>query len=329
MGHERLLYAIRSGGLVLPTDGPICFWNWSAEDALPDVPTDQCVVQNRLHQVVTYWQDRGVKVDPAPTQRFAASVIALPRFRDQAEDLIARAAALTDGPVIVTGAKTDGIEATVKALKAKTALLGQVAKSHGKCVWFDADVDLSAWQRPDMQMNSEGDYTAPGVFSAAGADPASVALAAALPDTLKGRFADLGAGWGWLSREILKRDGVKALHLVEADLTSLDCAKANVTDDRAAFHWHDATTWQSPDRLDGVIMNPPFHAGRKGDPAIGQAFIASAARLIAPNGSVWMVANRHLPYEAALATHFKTVTELPGPAKFKILHAERPSRPKR
>ncbi len=192
-----------------------------------------------------------------------------------------------------------------------------------------ADDALADWLRPDMSRNVEGDFTAPGVFSAAGADPASKALAAALPESLKGRFADLGAGWGWLSREILKRDGVKELHLVEADLAALNCAKENVDDPRAVFHWHDATTWKAPGALDGIIMNPPFHTGRKGEPSLGQAFITSAARLLAPHGQVWMVANRHLPYETTLETSFRDVAEIAGTSKFKVLHASRPSRTRR
>ena len=73
-------------------------------------------------------------------------------------------------------------------------------------------------------------------------------------------------------------------------------------------------------------MNPPFHTGRAADPALGIAFIAAAARALTGSGQLWMVANRHLPYEAALRDRFKTVEELGGDAAFKLFHATRPKR---
>ncbi|WP_163545134.1 methyltransferase, partial [Klebsiella pneumoniae] len=60
--------------------------------------------------------------------------------------------------------------------------------------------------------------------------------------------------------------------------------------------------------LDFVVMNPPFHDGGAEDKALGQAFVRRAADLLKPRGTCWLVANRHLPYEAVLAPLFKTVT---------------------
>ena len=191
--------------------------------------------------------------------------------------------------MVVNGAKTDGIEAIVKALRGRVTLLGQVSKAHGKCLWFEGGTDLADWQREPARLSS-GDLTAPGIFSADGPDPASQALAKTLPATIKGRFADLGAGWGWLSRQILKHEAVTELHLVEAEKTALDCARANVSDARAQFHWADATDWTPPNALDGVIMNPPFHQGpqgRSGDPAAPSSPLRPAS-LRRTDGCGWL-----------------------------------------
>ena len=59
------------------------------------------------------------------------------------------------------------------------------------------------------------------------------------------------------------------------------------------------------------------------------AFVQAAARLLKPSGHLWMVANRHLPYEATLTGQFAKTTEVGGDARFKILRAERPSRQRR
>ena len=125
---------------------------------------------------------------------------------------------------------------------------------------------------------------------------------------------------------MLERESITRLDLVEADHAALACARRNVLDPRAAFHWADATTWQPDTCADSVIMNPPFHTGRSADPDLGRAFIVAAARALKPKGTLWLVANRHLPYEATLAQRFKHVEEIAGDTRFKILQARHPSR---
>lgn len=324
MSSPRLSYALTAGGLALPSDGTVVLYG-APGDADAPVDAARLHVTQGFRPDVDAWEARGLPVSPALPDAAAAVIVTLPRARDLAEDRIARAAALARDLVVVDGAKTDGIEAIAKALRGRVELLGQVSKAHGKCLWFRPTDTLSDWLRPAFTETSEG-VTAPGVFSADGADPASVALAAALPETLKGRVADLGAGWGWLSREILKRPGVTALDMVEADHAALACARRNVTDPRAAFHWADATTWAPEAPLDAVVMNPPFHVGRRADPALGRAFVSAAARVLAPHGRLWLVANRHLPYETALDALFRDTTEVGGDTRFKILHAARKRR---
>lgn len=329
MSTDRLSFALASGGLSLPDDGRIALVGAPGDADLVGLDPARVEVIQTFFPDHAAWQQRGITVQTAPEGPFAAVIVTLPRARDLAEDRIARASALAPGGlVVVNGAKTDGIEAIVKALRGRVTLLGQVSKAHGKCLWFEGGADLADWQREPARLSS-GDLTAPGIFSAYGPDPASQALAQALPATIKGRFADLGAGWGWLSRQILKHEAVTELHLVEAEKTALDCARANVSDARAQFHWADATDWTPPNALDGVVMNPPFHQGRKADPEIGRAFITSAARILAPHGRLWLVANRHLPYEATLAEAFRETSEIGGDNRFKILQAARPSRHRR
>lgn len=336
MSMERINHAAASGGLSLP-EGKIALFGALAADGLGDLPASQTDVIQTFYPEFTTWQKR-ITTRTAPKGSYATAIVTLPRAKALSQDLIARACqAAPHGLVLVNGAKTHGIDSILKALKPRVTLLGQVSKAHGKCLWFNSTDALADWALPEMSKNPEGDFTAPGVFSADGADPASRLLARALPETLKGQFADLGAGWGWLSRELLKRPAVSQLHLVEAELSALNCAEANIKDERAVFHWHDALTWAlkagSPSKpmlgLDGIVMNPPFHTGRKGEPSLGQDFISAAARLLASHGQLWMVANRHLPYETTLEQKFRDVTEIAGTSKFKVLHAARPSRAKR
>jgi 16S rRNA (guanine1207-N2)-methyltransferase len=73
-----------------------------------------------------------------------------------------------------------------------------------------------------------------------------------------------------------------------------------------------------------VICNPPFHLGRAADPALGQAFVATAAAVLRGSGTLWLVANRHLPYEAALGRLFRDVGLLEETADYKLIRASRP-----
>ena len=250
----------------------------------------------------------------------------MPRAKALARDWIARACAATSGPVIIDGGKEDGIESLLKECRKRTEVGGPINKAHGKLFWINGG-EFADWLAQPGD-NADGFRTAPGTFSADGVDPASALLAQSLPRTLGAHVIDLGAGWGYLSAHIFDHTNVTRLDLVEADHAALDCARVNVTDPRAAFHWADATSWTPEVKADAVIMNPPFHTGRKAQPDLGRAFIRSAAACLKPKGTLWMVANRHLPYEAQIDETFATQEEIAGTGRFKVLRATSPRQPK-
>ncbi len=318
------LEAVELGG-----DGPIAVLHPADAADLSALPRDRVLVVSPMATVCAAFAARGYQVAPEmpDTQRFAATVLCLTRARAEAQALMASAMQRTDGLIVVDGQKTDGADSMLKALRKRVEVGGPIAKAHGKIYWTQGGSDFSDWQAGPA-LHPGGFWTAPGVFSADGVDPASALLAEALPEAMVGTVADLGAGWGYLSAHVLTRN-VAAVHLVEAHDMALQCARHNVTDDRAQFHWADATAWTPPDPVDAVVMNPPFHTTRNAEPALGRAFIANAARILRPHGALWMVANRHLPYEDALTTHFAKVVDLEGDARFKLVRAERPKRIRR
>ncbi|GAA3862268.1 class I SAM-dependent methyltransferase [Celeribacter arenosi] len=266
----------------------------------------------------------GLTTRLAAEGEYDLAVVCVPRSKIEARGLIADAAARARR-VIVDGQKTDGIDSLLRDIKKHGAEAVSVSKSHGKAISFTGG-DFADWTNPGPMHVVDGFTTRAGVFSAERVDAASRLLVENLPDKLPAVVADLGAGWGYLSRHILSRDGVARLHVVEAEHNALLCARENVADPRATFHWADATTVKLPEIVDAVVMNPPFHTTREGDPGLGQAFIGSAARLLSPRGTLWLVANRHLPYEATLGAHFADVTEVTGVAGFKVLRAAKPLR---
>ena len=161
----------------------------------------------------------------------------------------------------------------------------------------------------------------PGIFSWNRVDPGTALLCRHLPP-LAGRGADLGAGLGILSKAVLLARAVEALTLVEIDRRAVEAAKENVADDRAHFLWADAREVALAD-LDFVVSNPPFHAEGIEDRGLGQAFIAAAGRMLRRNGMLYLVANRHMPYEEVLRTTFKSVKTVTDEGGYKIFEARK------
>ena len=327
----RLTLALGSGHVALPEAGRIAVFGPRAGADLSALPEGRVQVITTFRPDHDHFTAQGLDCATAPSGRYAAALVCLPRAKPLAQALIATATATSDGPVIVDGDKTDGVESMLRALRAHACATpgAPLSKAHGKLFALDAGADLSDWLPAGLRETEGGFVTAPGVFSADGIDPGSQALADTLPVKLGTHVIDLGAGWGYLASRALTREGIDRLDLVEADATAIDCARANITDPRAHLHWADATRWQPDTRADTVITNPPFHTGRAADPGLGRAFIAAASAMLKPAGALWLVANRHLGYEATLAQYFKRVEEVAGDQRFKILHASHPSRQRR
>ena len=326
MIDARLELALNGDDLILPGEGTIVVLNPPVDAELTGVARDRCHIIHDFKPAHAHWEARGYTALTRPEADYAAAIVCLPRAKREARAMIALACAVSQGPVIVDGQKTDGIDSVLKDMRSRVTVRGPIAKAHGKLFWIDpgASEFFADWEAGPA-LTEGGFWTAPGVFSADGVDLASALLAEALPEHLSGEVADLGAGWGFLSAHVLTRPDVTTVHLVEAGYMALECARRNVTDDRARFYWDDVPQWEPPHRMDAVVMNPPFHKGRAAEPQIGQAFVAAAARILGQNGSLWMVANRHLPYEAELKKCFSHVEELGGDARFKMFHAARPS----
>ncbi|MBJ6979980.1 MULTISPECIES: class I SAM-dependent methyltransferase [unclassified Luteimonas] len=259
-----------------------------------------------------------------------------PRQRDEARALFAEALSrAAPGAMVVASVANDAGAKSAEADFVRIA--GPVTtRSKHKCRVFwaaagqpGADPALAAqWRDLDAPRQVAGGrfLSRPGVFAWDRIDAASGLLARHLPADLAGRAADLGAGYGYLAAELLERSpGISALDAYEADARALAMARHNLAGfaSRAAlgFHWHDVVAGV-PGAYDVVVTNPPFHApdGRE-RPDIGRAFIAAAAQALRPGGRLWLVANRHLPYEQALGAGFGEARLVAQEGGFKVVEA--------
>ena len=168
-----------------------------------------------------------------------------------------------------------------------------------------------------------GLWSQPGVFSWDRIDPGSARLLALFP-RLAGKGADLGCGIGVLAATVLASPAVTDLLCVDIDRRAVACAQHNLDDPRARVVWADVRLRdEDHSSLDFVVMNPPFHDGGFEDRALGVAFIQAAAALLHRGGVCWIVANRHLPYEAALAAAFAEVSVRADAGGYKIFEARK------
>jgi len=326
MSVSRLSIAIADGLVDLPAQGRIAVFRPKANTDLGALPKD------RVHVIQGFWPDhqafvaQGFETGTEPVGEYAAAIIFVPRAKAEARALVAQAAKITGGgPVIIDGQKTDGVESILKDCKKRNAIIsGAYSKAHGRTFTVTGG-DFSDWMADQNETQlGDGFVTVPGIFSADAIDKGSAILVAALPEKIAGRVCDLGAGWGYLSAEVLKHPEVTECHLIEAEQAALQAARRNITDPRAVFHWADATNAHIDGGFDIIVCNPPFHTMRSAEPSLGQAFIAAAARLLKGHGTLWLVANRHLPYEAALSEAFREVVETAGDSSFKVFRASKP-----
>ena len=273
-----------------------------------------------------------------PAAAFPLVLVLPPRQREEARALLARACAALapGGRVVVAVANDEGAKSREADLKQLAGSHGVVSKHHCRVCWtspdavFDAAL-LAQWRQADAPRRQAsaavpggGFRTRPGVFAWDRVDAASAMLAAALPPDLRAQVADFGAGWGYLSLQVRARcPQVASLDLYEADARALALAGENLADAGipVRLHWHDVAQGVA-ERFDAIVCNPPFHALGRGDrPDIGRAFIAAAAQALKPRGQLWLVANRHLPYEAALGDGFAQVRTVAQDGGFKIVQA--------
>lgn len=324
---RRLEAAAAASGFALPAAGTVAVFAPRRGADLSGLPVERCRIVTGSRVDGDHFERMGYAVATDPGCEHAAAIVCVARAHGRTMSLIAAAAAATDGPVAIDGAKTDGIESVLRECRRRAEVAGPVSRAHGKLFWLQGGGDFAEWAAAGAPRRIEGGFVArPGVFSADGIDPGSRLLAESLPQSLGACVVDLGAGWGYLSHRVLERGDVREMHMVEEDHAALECARANVADPRTRAHWADAAQWRPEAPVDSVVSNLPFHAGRRADPSLGRAFLAAAARMVKPQGRVFVVANRHLPYEGEMARLFAEVGAAAEDGGYKCLVGARPRR---
>lgn len=338
---ETLFLPFANGALGWP-QGPVLFLR--ARDGAPlrqHAQAGQLVCEQSFRPFAealerSGWTVRDEDEIEADPTRYALVLVLPPRQREEARALFARALALAapGGRVLACQSNNEGARSGESDLQQLAGLGGKLTKNHCRAYWTAPlqgthDEGLrQRWAALDAARPIlDGRFhSRPGVFAWDRIDPASALLVDQLPADLDGRGADLGSGFGYLSAEVLARcPKVTALDLYEAEARALALARRNLdavgSTAALAFHWHDVTAGIDG-RFDFIVSNPPFHTPSRADrPDIGQRFIAVAAQALRPGGRLFLVANRHLPYEQILNDSFGQVRVAAERDGFKVIAA--------
>lgn len=325
----RTLWAIR------PSDGP-----WFS--ALP--ATIRLTVRQTDRRLADPFLRRGLDPLLSPVEPQDAVVVFATKHRDAVlADLALAVERLREGGMLLVSAANDlgaaSLERCVRSVMGNcTAFSKQkcrVLTSSKASPLLDQDT-LSRWAlageiRPQP---GTGLYACPGVFSWRAPDAGSLQLADFLPNNLVGRGADFGAGYGFLTAALLKKNpGIEEIHLIEVEQRGILASERGLRGSlgygpdrrpRLFFEWRDLTGGSGLSGLDFVVTNPPFHQERGSLPLLGQQFIREGLRALRPGGRFFMVANRQLPYEETLEQAGARTVRTGGHAGFKLIEAQAP-----
>ncbi|MCB1531095.1 MAG: methyltransferase [Rhodospirillales bacterium] len=274
---------------------------------------------------------------PPPERQgtYAAVLCLLPKQKEEAQAFLGQGAlALSDSGILVAAAANDAgggrIEKWFREMGFSS--VRYLSKHKARVVWAQKDFlekgeTAQKWaaqgQLQQIAIEGETCFSQPGLFGWNRIDEGSKILKDYLPDNLSGVGADFGCGYGYLARQVLtKNPGIGRLYALDADARAVQAAQRNLEGFPVEAKWEDLTTPVSTlPLLDFIVMNPPFHAGKKTDQDTGQAFIRTARTALKAGGRLFMVANAHLSYERCLEDMFSDVQKHAEKSGFKIFEA--------
>jgi len=310
-------------------DTPALFLRARPSPALREVDPARLICDQSFKPDVDGLQKAGYSLRPEGDARlYPLTLVLPPRQRDEARALLAQAVGATQkgGLIMAAAANTEGAKTLEGDLKQLCGTVHSASKHKCRVMWAvigdDTDQALTAdWAGLDrLRPVLDGRFLSrPGLFAWDRLDAGSQALLAQLPP-LKGTGADLGAGFGYLTHAALGLNAdITRIDMYEAEQRALEAATHNLAPfgARSRSLWQDVTKGLN-DTYDFILSNPPFHTSRADNHGLGQGFIRTAARHLKTGGSFYMVANRHLPYEATLKEAFKTVTLLAEDGAYKV-----------
>lgn len=269
-----------------------------------------------------------------PAEReFHSAVLFLPKSRELTEYLLnALAARLNGRELFLVGEKRAGIERAAKQL----AAFGQARKldSARHCQLWQVRVEHtpaapnlhSLAQRYELQL-ADGPLSVlslPGVFSHGRLDVGSALLLEHLDGLPSGHILDFGCGAGVLGAALKRRYPDSQITLLDVDAFAVESSRLTLAANglEAEVMSGDGID-AAPTGLSAILSNPPFHQGVHTHYQATEHLLRQAARHLAKQGELRLVANSFLKYPPLIEQHLGTCHTLIDAKGFRIYRANK------
>lgn len=161
--------------------------------------------------------------------------------------------------------------------------------------------------------------TLPGVFNHGKLDIGTALLLEYLPAPRTGKLLDLGCGSGVIGLSMKAREPKLEVTLTDVDAFALQSTRLNAARlGLAAEVLASDGLAQVTGKFDYIITNPPFHQGKDTSYLFARQLFAQAKQHLVNDGQLWLVANRHLPYEDWAREYFANVEIMAQEQGFKL-----------
>ncbi len=333
---DTLLYAIRNGSFDT-SNKDIAFINAQACQDLTVFNNSNITLQQHFKPYEKELSEAGFLVVPDiedllnNKKSYDLACVLLPKNMVEAQYLMAIATRfLRHNAILLCAAENKAGGLRIKKLMQNFGFeaLQEEARNKARAVWGycqkpnDGKINSAILAGRERKILDGKFISRPGLFGWDKIDKGSEIITRYIPADLKGRGADFGCGYGYLSRFLLSNcKKVEQLYCIDADYRAVELCRKNLEqfDCRKEFLWRDLTKAQDDlCNLDFVIMNPPFHENKREDMSIGQDFIYVAHAALRQGGKLFMVANNHLPYEKILKNKFTRCHKLYEGHGFKV-----------
>jgi len=164
----------------------------------------------------------------------------------------------------------------------------------------------------------------PGVFSMGELDGGTELLLTHMFTKLDGRIIDIGCGSGVLGVYTKLLNPVIQLEMVDIHLLALECAKKTCELNAIEAKVYPSDGWADVQgRVNGLVTNPPFHAGVNTEYQTTEGFIRQAKDKMAKHAPMLLVANNFLKYADIIEATFGRSDVLAENTKFRVYKAYR------
>ncbi|MFN2153392.1 MAG: methyltransferase [Anaerolineales bacterium] len=181
--------------------------------------------------------------------------------------------------------------------------------------------------RPEGALRLE---THPGIFSWEALDEGTALLLEHLRVEHGARVWDVGCGYGGIGLSAALA-GAGFVIMSDVNLLAVQYAQKNAKsigfENRVQVFPADGLNFARLSPLDAlrfdlIVSNPAFHQGRQVDHSMPAALIAQASNFLAPEGRLFLVANRFLNYDKSMREIFRHVTRIAETNKFHVIEAK-------